>query len=489
MTTNDSLLQAFLSSGDPDGTLLGQVASTIDQLRQKPTNRETAVGPRPGEPLKLFLVGYAGAGNTGADIRVLEMIRQFQHLFQENVRIALSVVDSRLRLGVNEQFEKHEITYLPTFLLESISSCHGSVACEGSMFKSNFSDALSLMMLGGLGLALAERKLAIGYGGDADQMSPGLETFARSYCLDALIFCRSQSSQDRIARLGLRAASGTDTAWTFEPESLEPSFMKLQACGWDCKTPVLAICPVNPFWWPVRADPASYEALVRERRTDDFHHGFIYFYNSSPQMAQKYQTYLASLAAAVGRFCRERHAFPVIIGMDRVDRKACKDLADVLPVRAPIFASPDSLPADQAAMLRLSSLLVSSRFHAIVLAVSAGTPSVGLTYDERIDNLFAEGGWPELVIRVDDPNLDEKIWDRLLFLETESDRISESFARLTSRHLKKMGTMGAGFLEEVRAIYPDFESPKLAAGWDAHLPSLSPRLEALLNRFPPNESL
>jgi polysaccharide pyruvyl transferase WcaK-like protein len=487
MTQNDSLLQAFLSSDDPDRTLLGQVASAIDHLRQRLINGEVTAGPRPGEALKLFLAGYAGAGNTGADIRVLEMIRQFQHLFRRKVRITLSVIDSSLPLGPDEHFAKREITYLPTFLLESISDSHGSVACEGSMFKSNFCDALSLMMLGALGLGLAGRKVAIGYGADAGQMSSGLETFARSYCQDALIFCRSQSSRDRIARLGLRTASGTDTAWTFEPESVAASSPKLQACGWDCKTPVLAICPVNPFWWPVRADPSRYEALLREGRTDDFHYGFVYFYNNNPEAAQKYRAYLASLAAAVGRFCRERRAFPVVIGMDRVDRTACNDLANLLPAKTPIFASPDFLPADRAAILRLSSFLVSSRFHAIVLGMPAGIPAIGLTYDERIDSLFAESGCPELLIQVDDPELEEKLWQRLLFLETESERISESFARLTSRHLKKLGMMGAGFVEEVCAVYPDFERPNLGVGWEAHLPSLSPHLEALLNRFPPDE--
>ena len=32
---------------------------------------------RPGQPLKLILAGYVGTRNTGADVRVEEMIRQF----------------------------------------------------------------------------------------------------------------------------------------------------------------------------------------------------------------------------------------------------------------------------------------------------------------------------------------------------------------------------------------------------------------------------
>ncbi|MCZ7681129.1 MAG: hypothetical protein M5U28_21025 [Sandaracinaceae bacterium] len=54
------------------------------------------------------------------------------------------------------------------------------IACEGSMFKSKFANALSTMMVGALGLATAEEKIAVGYGGEAGAMDPRSRTWWRS---------------------------------------------------------------------------------------------------------------------------------------------------------------------------------------------------------------------------------------------------------------------------------------------------------------------
>src|SRR5690606_2479788 len=131
---------------------------------------------------------------------------------------------------------------------------HGVIACEGSMFKSKFANALSTMMVGSLGLASAEGKLAVGYGGEAGSMDPSLEDLVRSYCQEALIITRNDESCTRLAKLGLRSKRGTDTAWTFDPGDPGRAQALLERAGWDGRTPVLAIAPINAFWWPVNPD-------------------------------------------------------------------------------------------------------------------------------------------------------------------------------------------------------------------------------------------
>src|SRR5262249_56850521 len=58
----------------------------------------------------------------------------------------------------------------PPFLYRETRQNHGVVACEGSMFKSKFANALTTMMIGSLGHASAENKLSIGYGPEAGHM-------------------------------------------------------------------------------------------------------------------------------------------------------------------------------------------------------------------------------------------------------------------------------------------------------------------------------
>ena len=60
----------------------------------------------------------------------------------------------------------------PPFLADEVPRHHGVVACEGSMFKSKFANALTTMMIGSLGIAAAQNKLSVGYGAEAGHMDP-----------------------------------------------------------------------------------------------------------------------------------------------------------------------------------------------------------------------------------------------------------------------------------------------------------------------------
>jgi len=478
---DDPLLNAYLASPDPDTTLREQLAAIIESRR---ADRTMTPPQQSNESLHLFLAGYAGAGNAGADIRVTEMIRQFRHVFGRNIRVVLSVIDPRLTGALPRDVELRDLTFLPRFLPAQIAQCEVAVACEGSMFKSNFSDAISLVMLGTLGLGVAEGKLAVGYGAEAGPLTPKMEVFAREYCRGALITCRSESSHRRITNLGLRTAPGTDTAWTYEPADPCVAHRLLVESGWDGSAEIITVCPVNPFWWPVRPDPVRYAAWLREGLHDDYHYGFFYFHNDSPENALRTRGYLESLAGAVTAYCRERGAFPIIVGMDKVDRMVCRQLTGILPFRCPVFANPDFTAAQLVALLRKSTVLVSSRFHAIVCAMPAAIPIIGISYDERIENLLAEGGSPELILRADDCDLTERLLQTLGNLDSE--KAADCAERITSENLRRLGDMTRDFADEVLRFGLSHEHPALGHGWEAHLPRLSKPLLDVLERHPPD---
>ncbi|HEY3902104.1 MAG TPA: polysaccharide pyruvyl transferase family protein [Chthoniobacter sp.] len=479
-STDDPLLSAYLESPDPDATLREQMAAVIEERRR---DSAVCVPRQPGEPLRLFLAGYAGAGNSGSDIRVTELIRQVDHLFQGTARFALSVLDTRLMEFTPPGVTASNLTFLPRYLPSQTAQCDIAVACEGSMFKSNFSDAISLVMLGTLGLGASEGKLAVGYGAEAGEMTPPMEKFAREYCRGALITCRNTSSRRRVENLGLRAAPGTDTAWTYEPAEDAMAQRLLREAGWDGSAPIVTVCPVNPFWWPVRPDAVKYAAWMKEKRHDDHHYGFFYFHNDSAETARQTRSYLAAVGGAVGAYVRETGAFPIIVGMDKVDRMACRELAASGGLNAPIFARPEVPAAHLVALLRQSAVLVSSRFHALVCAMPAGVPSIGISYDERIENLLAEGNGREWVLRVDDPLLEEQLLQRLRRLNAAE--AADNACRVATENLRRLGEMTKLFADEVSRAYPDWERPELGANWEAYLPPLAPALRNLLNTYPP----
>ena len=178
---------------------------------------------QPGEKLRLLFAGYNGTRNTGSDIRVEEMLRQVRRVLGEK-NLLLSVMSqnldwSRAYFGDARQVFLPDI--YPPFLFREVRKQHGVIACEGSMFKSKFANALTTMFIGALGIASAENKLSVGYGAEAGYMDPLLEKMCAHYCRRSLIITRNEESQEVLNRLGVASEAGTDTAWTFEPHPPE----------------------------------------------------------------------------------------------------------------------------------------------------------------------------------------------------------------------------------------------------------------------------
>ena len=438
---------------------------------------------RPGEPLRLLLVGYLGTRNTGADVRVSELVRQVRHVLGD-AHVALTAVtsDARLSAGYFPGVEQVRLPDLyPPFLLRETGRHHGVIACEGSMFKSTFANALTTLMAGALGLAVARNQLAVGWGAEAGRMDAALEAFVARTCRGALVLCRNEPSRDILARLGVRTTGGTDTAWTFEPDPPEVGAGLLRAAGWDGRAPVLVVCPVNPYWWPVR--PRAGRALLDRARgaTPDDHYRALYYHDFGPEDRARFERYLDALAAAVGPFARARGAFVALVGMERLDRRACAALADRLG-GAPALVSDEHDMFRLVSVLRRARWLVSSRYHALVCATPGGVPGVGVTFDERIRNLLEGRGQADLCLAADDPALALRLADALERLERERDALAGAVLGTLPGELEAMGGMGLDFADEVARRCPGLPLRALARDPWAHLPPLGPQLEAALAR-------
>ena len=96
-----------------------------------------------------------------------------------------------------------------------------------------------------------------------------LEKMCARYCRRSLIITRNEESQEVLSRLGVPSEAGTDTAWTFEPHPPEYGRKVLADAGWDGRTPVLALCPINPFWWPVKPSIAEVRGACLLRRVQE----------------------------------------------------------------------------------------------------------------------------------------------------------------------------------------------------------------------------
>jgi len=438
----------------------------------------------PGEKLKLLFAGYNGTRNMGSDVRVNEMLRQIRHILGAE-RVEFSVMSQNFEFSKG-YFEGTKQVHLPDifppFLSDEVPKHHGVVACEGSMFKSKFANALTTMMIGSLGLAAAQNKLSVGYGAEAGHMDPLVAKMCGRYCRNSLVITRNEESRTLLRELGVPTELGTDTAWTFEPRPLEYGQSILRQVGWDGHTPVLVVCPINPFEWPVKASVAKYAVHTLTGAYKDSHYRTVYFHNSGPAAARAYQQYCAAIANAVDAFRKRRNVFVIIAATERLDARPANRIAEKLG-GVPVLTSDQYTMYELVSILRACHMMASSRYHGIVTSMPGLVPSAGITMDERIRNLMRERGHQDLLMNVDDPDLEEKLLAALEKLSTDGERIADGIARTVVKNLKVMARMGVYFEEELQRRYPEFPTRKGEWIWDDYLPPMNASLRQLVAAY------
>jgi polysaccharide pyruvyl transferase WcaK-like protein len=432
---------------------------------------------KPGEKLKLLFAGYNGTRNMGSDVRVEEMLRQIRHILGAG-RVELSVMSQNFEFSKG-YFEGTKQVHLPDifppFLANEVPKHDGVVACEGSMFKSKFANALTTMMIGSLGIAAAQNKLSVGYGAEAGHMDPLVAKMCGRYCKNSFVITRNEESRTVLRELGVQTELGTDTAWTFEPRPPEYGQSVLRKVGWDGRTPVLVVCPINPFEWPVKASVAKYAVRSLTGAYKSSHYRTVYFHNSGSAAEQAYQKYWNAVANAVDAFRKKKNVFVILAATERLDARPARKISEKLG-GVPVLTSDEYNMYELVSILRACHMMASSRYHGIVTSMPGLVPSAGITMDERIRNLMRERGHQDLLMTVDDPELEGKLLAALEKLSSEGEAIADGIARTVVRNLKVMARMGVYFEEEVQRRYPEFETRRGEWSWEDYLPPMSRRL-------------
>src|SRR5262249_32818816 len=150
---------------------------------------------------------------------------------------------------------------------------------------------------------------------------------------------------------------------------------------------------------------------------------------------------------------------------------------------APIFSSADYDMYQLVSVLRCSNLMVSSRFHGIVTSMPALVPSAGGTMDERIRNPIIERDHQDLLLTVEEPYLEEKLFAIMGKLIEQHESIGDGIARTVTKNLKVMAKMGVFFEEHLQRRYPEFPIRKGLQSWEDYLPPLGPALRNLMETY------
>jgi polysaccharide pyruvyl transferase WcaK-like protein len=440
-----------------------------------------------GKKLKILLVGYNGARNTGADVRVEGIVRQFYHILgEENVHIGIMTLSKSLTevyfKPPTELIEFSSIFFLP--LLRNCSSYHIAVLSEGSCFKSKFANALTTFFFGASGIMRSQKKPCIAYGSEAGEMDNLLKKFVKHYCKNTYVISRTEPSRKIVQELGLSGEIGTDTAWIFPPGDKKLAEEILRKNGWDGNKPLLGIAVINPFYWPVKPNLLKFikMKLLKEKREDNYDKW--YFFSTSPEREKKFEIYLSGIAKAADEFVEKHNFFPVIIGMEKLDYNACYRLREKMKNKPPVFWSGEYDGYQMTAILHLLSLLVTSRYHARVLSMTGGVPSIAISMDERLENLLKETGhFEEYYISCDDENIGNKLLPMLEKLWNNREKVRKEILEKIPSYLEKMGKMGKTFKNFLRENFKGIELKDDPENIFEFLPPLYPELKEIVGVF------
>jgi polysaccharide pyruvyl transferase WcaK-like protein len=338
------------------------------------------------------------------------------------------------------------------------------------------------MMIGSLGIAAAQNKLSVGYGGEAGQMDPMLAKMCGRYCHNSLVITRNEESRTVLRELGVPTELGTDTAWTFEPRPVDYGQSILRQVGWNGKSRVLVVCPINPFEWPVKASIAKLAVHSLTGAYKKSHYRGPYFHNSGPAADRAYEHYLTAIANAVDVFRKQRDVFVILIATERLDARPANRISERLG-GLPVLTSDQYNMYELVSILRACHMMASSRYHGIVTSMPALVPSCGITMDERIRNLMRDRGHQHLLMTVDDPELEPKLLAALETLFTEGESIADGIARTVVKNLRMMARMGVYFEEEVQRRYPEFPTRRGEWSWEDYLPPMNGSLRQLVAAY------
>lgn len=424
------------------------VERTIARARLHPHR-----GHAPGDKVRVLIIGYSGKRNAGAEVRAAEIIRQLRATpLDGGMEFTVLTLDPDASRGFypdDVALQRMSSVFFRD-LLTACSSHHVGILAEGSCVTNVTSNVAALFFIAAAGILAAQDKPCIGFGVEAGPLNPWLERMVRRHCRRVLYAARTEESLRRFEALGCRSFLGTDAAWTAIPA--EPAWAAAelhQRFGVAPGTPLVGLGAMNPFIRPIRASVARYlRVKLTGDRTDQYEK--LYFYTNSPERRQLYAAYLDAFAAAARAVVAESGAMPALVLMEPMDGPTAGELEARLGVPTITLSARDYNAAQISALLGQLAMLITSRYHAHVLAMPAAVPCVAVSKDHRLTSLFAEHRLSELCVSTHAADLGTALPAAAVDCWRRRDAIAQRLAAVRPDYVARQHRMTARLLEHLR---------------------------------------
>ena len=385
---------------------------------------------------RVLLVGYNGANNTGSETRLLSIIDDVRAVLGPGAQITVPTLNEKnLRRYLKEGPALH-IAPIPSIfffaLKRLVRQSDLVMLVEGSCYMDTWTTALLLAFTSATKYAEANGKASLAYAVDAGKLSlANQKRVRREASKTDLIITRTKAAAGRLNELGVTAPIEVtaDTAFTYEPERADEGFLRRSWPGTGKGVAGLSV--VDFHLWPV---------VVRLFGKAEHCYKWPYYFSRSPERCRCTLELAGHWAAEADRIVEKHDLDIALLAMEELDTPLAQEVLRRMrhAERARIFSSRDLSASKMTAVLRGLDLLVTSRYHAGVLAMAKPVPMAALAHDPRLDGLFGELGLKdEFLVDRNDPDAWAKIDAVVDRLVTERETILERLRAGNDAHVAR----------------------------------------------------
>lgn len=386
-------------------------------------------------PLKVLLVGYNGANNTGAEALLLSDIQDVRAVLGPDTQITIPALEPANLRRYLEEGPNLRIAKLPTIFLAKIRKLvaeHDLVLLvEGSTYMDSWGSPLLWAFLWTTWCAHTLGKPCLAYAVDAGDLSAFNRWLVRMVASKTdLIVTRNEAAAGRLRswRVAAPLEATADNAFNFHPSAADEGWVRRE---WPkAADGIVGLAAVDFHLWPVTIRPWG-------RREDCYRWPF--YFSRSPERRRASAELAAGYASLADRII-ERHGKAVaLICMEQVDEPLAREIHRRMAHtnRARIFSAREHDASRMAALLRSLDLLATSRFHAGVLSLAAQVPQVAMGHDRRLDTLYRDLGLrDEFFVDSRSPNAFEALGQYIERLLTDPGLVRERLRLGYERHLE-----------------------------------------------------
>ena len=430
-----------------------QATSTMGRVHAM-SRTDTGASTTTRSELRVLMLGYSGANNTGAEALLLADIEDVRAVLGPQAVITIpSINPSNLRRYVKEA-PNLRIAPLPTIFFATLRRLVREndliMLVEGSTYMDTWTSAMLWAYLWTTRCADDMGKPSLAYAVDAGEIKSAFNRWLlrREASKTSLIINRAAAAAERLRSFGVTAPLQVtaDNAFNFRSD---PADAGLLSRAWPEAGPdVVGMALVDFYQWPVVMKPWG-------PKEDCYK--WPYYFTRSPERTQATEVLAGSYAALADEMITRHGKSVALIGMEALDEVLLRKVHGYMvhPDRARVFCSREYNASQMVSILRSLELLLTSRYHACVLSLAAQVPQIAIGHDLRLKTIYKElGMFEDFFVEPNAHDLYESLQPRVERLLQEPAGVRDALRRGYEKHLSDA--------QRNRTLLKDFV---LAQGW------------------------